>query len=266
MPARGRIQRRRVRICAVRWEALRRVSGFVSLAVVLTVGGPRRVFIPSAPEAVAAAPVLQTERPFGLPFAEPPGPSTWLLGQPYGNTTTAYRWRVSTYGAGQGLHFGIDLSARCGTPVVAIGQGVVLKVDAAEHGAGPHNLVIDHENGYASLYGHLYERPRLAVGDPIVRGQVVGVTGDPDLTCTSRPHLHLEIREVLGLRRAYNPIVLIEADWDALSLAGPFGRGFERDLDNPRQWQFLDDQPEVQFGGALLNQYQRAWPPEWGGP
>ena len=63
----------------------------------------------------------QSARPFGLPFADPPGPSTWLLVQAYGNTTTAFRWRLSQYGAGQGLHFGLDFSARCGTTVVAIG-------------------------------------------------------------------------------------------------------------------------------------------------
>jgi murein DD-endopeptidase MepM/ murein hydrolase activator NlpD len=230
----------------------------LSLALVLGV-------LASAAAARAEAPEADDAKPFGLPFAAPPGPSTWLLGQPYGNTTTAYRWRISTYGAGQGLHFGIDFSARCGTPVVAIGDGQVAKVDAAEHGAGPHNLMINHPNGYASFYGHLYERPRLSPGDPITRGQVIGLTGDPDLTCTSRPHLHLEVRDAGVYRHAYNPIVLIDADWDALSLAGPFGRGFQRDLDNPRQWQFLDDQPEVAFGGALLNQYTRTWPPEWNG-
>jgi len=231
--------------------------------LLLVLALPRPAPIAAAPELVARAVAPAQTKPFGLPFAEPPGPSTWLLIQGYGNTTTAYRWRVSQYGAGQGLHFGIDLAARCGTPVVAIGDGTVLKVDAAEHGAGPHNLMIDHGNGYASFYGHLYERPRLAPGDPIVRGQVVALTGDPDLTCTSRPHLHLEIRETPGLRRAYNPVTLIDADWNALSLTG--GRGFERDLDNPRQWQFLDDQPEVAFGGPLLNQYTHPWPPEWNG-
>src|SRR3972149_760261 len=102
----------------------------------------------------------QTEKPFGLPFADPPGPSTWLLGQGYGNTTGAYRQRKTTYAAGQGVHFGVDFSAGCGTPVVAIGDGVVSKVDALSHGAAPHNLMIDHPNGYASFYGHLLERPR----------------------------------------------------------------------------------------------------------
>jgi murein DD-endopeptidase MepM/ murein hydrolase activator NlpD len=202
-------------------------------------------------------------RPFRLPFAVETGPSTWLLGQLYGNTTTAYRWRLSQYGAGQGLHFGVDFSARCGTPVVAIGEGVVAKVDATQHGAGPHNLMIDHPNGYASFYGHLLERPRLAPGEVVTAGQQVGVTGDPDETCTSRPHLHLEIRDAGSYRHAYNPVRLIEADWDALALTASGGRGFERDLDNPRQWQFADDQPDVAFGGPIVNHYTRPWPPEW---
>lgn len=181
----------------------------------------------------------------------------------YGNTTTAFRWRLSQYGAGQGMHFGIDFSARCGTSVVAIGDGVVAKVDAAEHGAGPHNLMIDHANGYASFYGHLVERPDLARGDTVTRGQAVGLTGDPDETCTSRPHLHLEVRDAGSYRHAYNPALLIDADWDTLALTGSFGRGFQRDLTDPRRWQHYDDQPEVSFGGPILNHYSQTWPLEW---
>jgi murein DD-endopeptidase MepM/ murein hydrolase activator NlpD len=205
------------------------------------------------------------DKPFGLPFADPPGPSTWLLGQGYGNTTGAYRQRKTTYAAGQGVHFGVDFSAACGTPVVAIGDGVVSKVDALSHGAAPHNLMIDHANDYASFYGHLLERPRLTVGQAVKRGEVVALVGDPDLTCTSRPHLHLEIRDNVEYRRLYNPVLFIEADWDSLALVGAFGRGFERDLDNPRRWQFLDDQPDVNLWGALLNDYARPWPPDWSG-
>ena len=203
--------------------------------------------------------------PFGLPFNTPPGPSTWLLGQLYGNTTSAYLFREIWYAAGQGLHFGLDFSAPCGTEVVSIGDGVVAKVDAREHGAGPHNLLIRHEEqGYVSLYGHLLERPRLNVGQAVQRGDTVGLTGDPDETCTSRPHLHLEVRN-LSYNVAYNPVPLIDADWDSLALVGQFGGGFHKDLRNPRLWQYADDQPDVFFGGPLLNDYAAPWPPEWRG-
>lgn len=203
--------------------------------------------------------------PFGLPFNSPPGPSTWLLSQLYGNTTSAYRYSTVWYSAGQGLHFGLDFAAPCGTEVVAIGDGVVAKVDAGEHGAGPHNLLIRHEDqGYVSLYGHLLERPHLNAGQRVRRGDVIGLTGDPDETCTSRPHLHLEVRS-LNYQVAFNPVPLIDADWDNLTLVGQFAAGFQQDLRDPRHWQFMDDQPDVHFGGPLLNDYARPWPPEWRG-
>ncbi len=210
----------------------------------------------------ATTPTAPVVKPFGLPFNTAPGPSTWLFIQSYGNTTTAYRWRIAQYAAGQGLHFGVDFAARCGTPIVAIGDGVVLEVDNLSHGAGPHNLIIQHPNGYASLYGHLLQRAHLAAGDRVARGQVIGLTGDPDETCTSRPHLHLEIRTAPDLSRAVNPILLIQADWNALAVSGD-ASDFERDLNNPRQWQYLDDQPNVKFGAKLLNQYAHPWPLDW---
>jgi murein DD-endopeptidase MepM/ murein hydrolase activator NlpD len=202
----------------------------------------------------------QEPKPFILPFKDPPGPSTWLLGQLYGNTTGAYQNRRNFYLAGQGLHFGLDLSAPCGTPVVAIGDGVVLGADTSM-GSAPHNLVIDHRNGYWSLYGHLLEKPSLKAGDRVKQGDVVALSGDPDSTCHSRPHLHLEIR-ANNNERFVNPINVIEADWDSLALFGQFGRGFERDLNDPRKWQTMYDQPDGYRGGApLINDYKNPWPP-----
>jgi len=45
------------------------------------------------------------------------------------------------------------------------------------------------------------ERAHLAPGEPVKRGQIIALTGDPDETCTSRPHLHLEIRTAPDLAR-----------------------------------------------------------------
>ncbi|HEY6040603.1 MAG TPA: M23 family metallopeptidase [Anaerolineae bacterium] len=201
-------------------------------------------------------------KPFHLPFLDPPGPGTWLLGQPYGNTTGAYRQRKTTYGQGQGIHFGIDLLAACKTPALALADGTVVGVDGP-FGSAPHNLMILFPNGYAALYGHLYERPRLQLGQPVKAGQFVALTGDPDETCYSRPHLHLEIRDST-FARAYNPIDFIDADWENLMVVSAVGRGFEKDLDSPRQWQYADDQPEIHFGFPLVNDFVHPWPPSQG--
>src|SRR5260221_3122857 len=89
------------------------------------------------------------DRPFSLPFSTPPSPSTWLLGQQYGNTLGAYNFGPYWYGGGQGLHFGVDFAAPCGTDVVAIADGTVEYIDNFEFGLLPHNLVIVHSDlGY----------------------------------------------------------------------------------------------------------------------
>jgi len=197
-------------------------------------------------------------RPFGLPFAEPPGPGTWYISQPYGNSVYAYFERSRLYRDGQGLHMGVDFAAACGTPVVAIGDGTVLSVDG-RGGSPPHNLMIDHHNGFVSFYGHLKERPPLAVGAYVRRGERVALSGDMYGTCHSAPHLHLEIRD-RSLGRAVNPVPLVDADWHGLLLFGAVPLAYERDLQSPRRWQAIDDQPPIRFGGALLNDFAEPWP------
>jgi murein DD-endopeptidase MepM/ murein hydrolase activator NlpD len=217
------------------------------------------VWMISASAMAAESPSEKTLPRFILPFEGPPGPDTWYFLQPYGNTAFAYQFRYSTYDAGQGLHFGVDLAAPCGTPIVAIGNGVVDSVDSW-HGARPHNLMIDHQNGYMSFYGHLLVRAKLKPGQEVKAGEVIALSGDPDLTCSSRPHIHLEIRST-DHRTAYNPLLFIDVDWERLALIGGFPLRFEQDMDDPHRWQDLYDQPDTRFGYPLLNDYGSPWPP-----
>src|SRR5215207_2706806 len=194
-------------------------------------------------------------KPFDMPVASPPGASTWLLGQAYGNTTGAYARGSEWYEAGQRLHFGIDISMPCGTPLVAVADGLVVGVDDLNFGAGPHNLIVRHEAyGVSVLYGHVLERPPLVNGQQVARGQEVALSGDPDgPACDSRPHLHFEVRSI-DYRTTYNPVAYINAAWHSLSNIGSFSsQSFQRDLDNPRRWLTLFDQPAVSFGGRALN-------------
>lgn len=200
-------------------------------------------------------------KPFILPMADPPGPSTWLLGQPYGNTVGAFLRGADWYEAGQRLHFGLDFTMPCGTPLIAMADGEVIFVDDRGFGSGPHNLLIRHEQtGLITLYGHLLERPQLEPGQRVQQGQVIALSGDPDETCDSRPHLHLEVRS-LNYFTAYNPIDFIDANWHTLAAIGGFSYPFfQQDLDHPRRWMSLDDQPIVNFGGAPLNNYAAPYP------
>ena len=63
-----------------------------------------------------------------------------------------------------------------------------------------------------------------------------------------------EIRDLKHVRK-YNPATLIEADWDSLTLISSTGRSYMRDLDEPRKWQSLYDQPEARTGGPIINDF-----------
>ena len=197
---------------------------------------------------------------FRLPFDTPPGFSTWYVIQFYGNTGYAYANRNALYVQSQGLHSGVDFGAPCGTQVVAIGDGTVVEVDNPAFGLAPHELTIRHPQGYLSFYGHLLEKPRLGIGAQVRASQPIALTGDPDGTCHSRPHLHLEIRD-LTYRNAYNPVTLIDADWNTLALFGSYQPDFETNVDSPRQWVSPAGQPDLRFNGPLVNDYAHPWPP-----
>lgn len=216
-------------------------------------------FLVASVAAAAVPGVIDAQpRAFGLPFADPPGPATWFVAQPYGNTIYAYFERSGLYRSGQGMHMGLDLAAACGMPVVAIGDGVVLSVDG-RGGSPPHNLMIDHRNGYVSFYGHLLERPFVSVGQQVARGEHVAFSGDMYGTCHDSPHLHLEVRNE-SLDRLYNPVLMIDADWHNILLLGAKKLSYEIDLENPGRWVSIDDQPNLRLGGPLLNQYEHCWP------
>ena len=88
------------------------------------------------------------------------------------------------------MHKGIDYAAAMGTPVRAIGDGVVQR---AGWGTGfGRVLEIRHHNGFVSRYGHLSGFAKgVHVGARVTEGQTVafvGMTG-----WATGPHLHFEI-------------------------------------------------------------------------
>jgi hypothetical protein len=124
-------------------------------------------------------------------------------------------------------------------------------------------VVIQLRDGNQAMYGHLVERSRhVQVGQTVEAGQVVGNTGDSiaPYNCTRNPHLHLEIRKQ-GRAVATNPVPFFDVNWDDVTLGVSPGPRFERNLDDPKKNQFLDEQPDIWFGGPVISNFARAWPP-----
>ena len=88
-------------------------------------------------------------------------------------------------------HQGTDYAASPGTPVMAAGDGVVLR---AGRSGGYGNLVeLRHRNGITTRYGHLRGFARgVRGGARVSQGQTIGYVGSTGLA--SGPHLHYEFR------------------------------------------------------------------------
>jgi len=97
---------------------------------------------------------------------------------------------TSPYGPRWGrIHTGIDIDGVTGEPIIASAGGrVVLSSYYSGYGNA---VIIDHGNGFSTLYGHLSSLD-VGVGDEVEQGQIVGAVGCTG-NCTG-DHLHFEIR------------------------------------------------------------------------
>lgn len=87
------------------------------------------------------------------------------------------------------FHTGMDFSAPVGTPVFATGDGTIERADNLAQGYGNH-IVINHNFGYKTLYGHL-SRFAVKAGKKVKRGDLIGYIGSTGMS--TAPHLHYEV-------------------------------------------------------------------------
>jgi len=93
-----------------------------------------------------------------------------------------------------GAHLGIDIAAGLGQYVYAADSGVV--VYAGPIGGGYGNMVmIDHGNGYQTLYAH-NSAVNVRCGQNVSQGQVIALAGSTGNS--TGPHLHFEVRYLGG--------------------------------------------------------------------
>lgn len=88
------------------------------------------------------------------------------------------------------MHTGVDWAAPIGTPILAAGNGTVIK---AQWDAGYGRRVeIQHANGYITTYNHMSGFARgITEGIRVKQGQTVGFLGSTGLS--TGPHLHYEV-------------------------------------------------------------------------
>jgi murein DD-endopeptidase MepM/ murein hydrolase activator NlpD len=86
------------------------------------------------------------------------------------------------------MHEGIDLAGPLGSPIVAAGDGVV--VEAGPTAGFGHWILIQHDNGDVSLYGHMYS-VLVTKGEHVTAGQHIADIGSDGQS--TGPHLHFGV-------------------------------------------------------------------------
>ena len=88
------------------------------------------------------------------------------------------------------MHRGTDFAAPEGTPVMASGDGVIIK--AAWCGGGGNCVKIKHNSTYSTVYAHLSKfGGSIKKGKRVKQGQIIGYVGSTGKS--TGPHLHYEV-------------------------------------------------------------------------
>lgn len=88
-------------------------------------------------------------------------------------------------------HSGVDFEAKTGEDVLCSAKGIVEDVFDSSLGRC---VIIDHKNGFKTMYANLNEDTKVNAGDEVLGGDVIGTVGNTALgDSTDEPHLHFEM-------------------------------------------------------------------------
>lgn len=112
------------------------------------------------------------------------------LGSPVqGRLTSGFGHRLSPFSHSGSFHYGVDISLKVGSKVVATGAGRVVKVT---HNRAYGTMVdIQHAPGLVTRYAHL-SKVHVHAGQDVTRGTVIALSGNSGRS--TGPHLHYEVR------------------------------------------------------------------------
>ena len=119
-----------------------------------------------------------------------------------GRVVSGFGMRKDPFLGVRRMHYGIDISVREGSPVVASAAGRILK--RGYNTSYGHHVIISHPASETeTLYAHLSEiDDTIRRGREVERGERIGLSGNTGRS--AGPHVHFEVRDARG--RAQNPI------------------------------------------------------------
>ena len=113
----------------------------------------------------------------------------WLIPISYTRFSSPFGWRLHPIYGDYRFHYGVDLSAPQGTPIVASRSGQVTTT-AYEAGGAGYYVSIHHMDGFVTRYLHMTHYI-VSPGEYVSAGQVIGYCGSTG--ASTGPHLHFSV-------------------------------------------------------------------------
>ncbi len=116
----------------------------------------------------------------------------FLLRKPVPNAQyrSGFGFRRHPISRARKMHWGADWAAPRGTPIIAAGNGIVIK--SGWSGGYGKQTVIRHANGYKTSYSHQTAIAKgIIAGKKVRQGQIIGYVGTTGYS--TGPHLHYEV-------------------------------------------------------------------------
>jgi murein DD-endopeptidase MepM/ murein hydrolase activator NlpD len=104
--------------------------------------------------------------------------------------TSAFGYRVHPIFKDRRFHSGIDFGGTMGIPIRATADGFV--EFAGENGGYGNFVLLDHEFGFKSAYGHMKSNLKVKSGSYVKKGDIIGYLGNSGRS--TGPHLHYEVK------------------------------------------------------------------------
>jgi murein DD-endopeptidase MepM/ murein hydrolase activator NlpD len=137
---------------------------------------------------------------------------------------------TDTFGTRGGKHFGIDVAAPEGMPVVSIAEGVVSRSYYSDTYGNV--IFIEHNNGLETVYAHLHVR-KAEEGQAVLEGEKIGTVGNTGRS--SGNHLHFEVHNGnwnIDKSDSIDPFVVLSKEpefmFAALGQESPYGEDWKQ--------------------------------------
>ncbi len=124
---------------------------------------------------------------------------------PYKGYSGKFGWRIHPILKRKEFHRGLDMRAEMKTPIKAPADGVVEYAGFHKRSGFGYLIILDHNYGFKTSYGHLYKKMVVKAGQFVKKGDIIGYVGTSGLS--TGPHLHYEVRFV---SRALNPYYFVK--------------------------------------------------------